>query len=1223
MRKLVLFFLICMAAMRALAATEVIFNDNERHLRWKLYPYTKEAMLGTGDYEHENAILMPPFGDEWWDNSVNYWKDLVIPSTIEYNGDTYTVTKVAWHAFERCYRLETIVLPPTIKEIGGGAFYLCTYMTSANIPEGVTTIGPEAFYACFNVEGLTLPSTVETIGESAFIDCEKMTRITIPACCRSVGSNAFSWCISVDTLIIEDSDEPLSLGYATTFGPNWEPYCKPYSYPVEFARGLFNDCPLKVLHVGRNLSYNYLPEIDSPFEHCYHLGTNSSTGKPLFKRTGNNYKRMTFGKGVTEIPAKLFWGAILPRIVLPDSLRRIGDSAFEKAVSQTSIVIPELCDSIGQNAFSSESYPFTIKHMDCRAAVPPRIHKYAFAGGDIVVSVPAGSRAAYNDNPNWAKYLIADAADTMAVVELKYANSLYGQLALRDLTPTDVARLKVSGTLGNDDWNVIGQMTNLYDLDLSESNCTDLNQIKALVPHLLHFKFPNGITTIPAELFWRSPLSGELELPASCKAVQTRAFQQSNISKVTIDGPVSVGTSAFSFCENLKEAVVRGNATLQVQSFYHTGNRNAANTGLEALTLGDGVTVRSQAFYDCGNLRHITIEGDVNNIAADAFALCDNISVLTFDGKISGTLGAFAGLHLSKLEINDLPGWTSMSFLSAESNPMANADTVTINGSAHCTLTLPASVKTVGNYAFYGCGAIDSLAVEGASTKIGTMAFANCSNLAAAVLNDSISSIGTGAFSGCAALRHVNLPGRLSGVPSRVLKGCAAVEAVTIPGNARIIGSSAFAGCTSLTGIELPVSCATISDHAFEGCESLTAISLPYNTTVIGDSAFCDCKNLAEAKALWVNPPKVAPTTFSGVGKKCTLYVPIGSVPNYYNNGWGRLPIIMEGYCVVNLENNDNGSLEYAGKLYTGSDNAIVIDCGTDVSMTVRPDDGFYVGEIVLDGESLTPGIHTTDIDFAKISDNHTISLGYAPYVVGDVNNDASVDADDAIAIAGNVTMKPSGTFIARAADTNVDNDIDVGDIRGIANIIAVEPDTTTTEAVNTVTMRYEPVGLADECLLCVELANADAVAGLQMKLTLSEGMSLIADDSGFDPIRTAGMGIKDIVQIADSCHMLLCASANPAVIERGEGNVLRLRLKVPVDAASSVLLHDMRFADKRAVVHRVADMVSSVPSEVLGVTNAAVPSLKKNVRKYVKEGQLLIESESGTYSATGAKVNP
>ncbi len=56
--------------------------------------------------------------------------DLIIPSTISYNGTTYSVTSIGDRAFYYCSSLTSVTIPNGVTSIGGSAFYGCNGLTS-------------------------------------------------------------------------------------------------------------------------------------------------------------------------------------------------------------------------------------------------------------------------------------------------------------------------------------------------------------------------------------------------------------------------------------------------------------------------------------------------------------------------------------------------------------------------------------------------------------------------------------------------------------------------------------------------------------------------------------------------------------------------------------------------------------------------------------------------------------------------------------------------------------------------------------------------------------------------------------------------------------------------------------------------------------------------------------------------------------------------------------
>ena len=83
--------------------------------------------------------------------------DLIIPSTISYNGTTYSVTS-----------------------IGDRAFYYCSSLTSVTIPNGVTSIGGSAFYGCNGLTSIVSNAVVPpALGNEVFTN-PNSCNVTVP-----------------------------------------------------------------------------------------------------------------------------------------------------------------------------------------------------------------------------------------------------------------------------------------------------------------------------------------------------------------------------------------------------------------------------------------------------------------------------------------------------------------------------------------------------------------------------------------------------------------------------------------------------------------------------------------------------------------------------------------------------------------------------------------------------------------------------------------------------------------------------------------------------------------------------------------------------------------------------------------------------------------------------------------------------------------------------------
>ena len=122
-----------------------------------------------------------------------YEGDVVIPSSVTYNDETYSVTGIGHSAFASCFDLTSISIPSSLTTIGLYAFS-ATALTSIAIPEGVTTIGGHAFEYCNSLTEISIPHSVTSIGTYAFFNPQIETvKINNETPLSNVGYNAFEY----------------------------------------------------------------------------------------------------------------------------------------------------------------------------------------------------------------------------------------------------------------------------------------------------------------------------------------------------------------------------------------------------------------------------------------------------------------------------------------------------------------------------------------------------------------------------------------------------------------------------------------------------------------------------------------------------------------------------------------------------------------------------------------------------------------------------------------------------------------------------------------------------------------------------------------------------------------------------------------------------------------------------------------------------------------------
>ena len=122
-----------------------------------------------------------------------------VPTSVPYNGNTYTVTAIGDYAFanyESGYPVSeftSITLPNTITSIGEGAFQR-TGISSISLPSSLTTIGEYAFYHIYPLTSITIPYSVTSIGHGAFSQCWSLKTVQLSSALTSIPAYCFYDC---------------------------------------------------------------------------------------------------------------------------------------------------------------------------------------------------------------------------------------------------------------------------------------------------------------------------------------------------------------------------------------------------------------------------------------------------------------------------------------------------------------------------------------------------------------------------------------------------------------------------------------------------------------------------------------------------------------------------------------------------------------------------------------------------------------------------------------------------------------------------------------------------------------------------------------------------------------------------------------------------------------------------------------------------------------------
>ena len=289
---------------------------------------------------------------------------------------------------------------------------------------------------------------------------------------------------------------------------------------------------------------------------------------------------------------------------------------------------------------------------------------------------------------------------------------------------------------------------------------------------------------------------------------------------------------------------------------------------VEVTTAGTFIYVLQTKTDDLKSVAYLTVTGNLNSTDMANFGKLTNLRTIDLSGIDITSIDGFS--ELSYLETVTLPTTVltveEQAFYYCESLTTVNLDNAT----------------SIGDEAFYRCTALTTVNLP-CATSIGSEAFYCCTGLTTVDLSCA-TSIGSSAFRDCTALTTVDLDNATS-IGDYAFYHCTALTAVSLP-CATSIGLDAFGNCTALTTVNMP--CATSIDMwAFEGCKALKTVSLPSSLKSIGDDAFGNCDSLTSVYCYALVPPETEAFASSSDFGTDTLYVPSFSLSSYKtDDGW-------------------------------------------------------------------------------------------------------------------------------------------------------------------------------------------------------------------------------------------------------------------------------------------------------------------------------------------------
>ena len=302
---------------------------------------------------------------------------------------------------------------------------------------------------------------------------------------------------------------------------------------------------------------------------------------------------------------------------------------------------------------------------------------------------------------------------------------------------------------------------------------------------------PTGNLTIPSTV-------SSVTIPNSVTYISNYAFSGCRgLTSVTIPNSVTyIFDNAFSGCSGLTSVTIPNSVTSIGDNVFY------GCSGLTSVTIPNSVTsIGSSAFSDCSGLISVTIPNSVTYISNYAFSDCRGLTSVIIPNSVT-YIGNSAFRNVRYIEYyGNATGapWGAISMNGVTDGDFVfsntDRDTLIAYSGAGGAVTIPSSVTTIGNNAFYGCSGLTSVTIGNSVTSIGSSAFYGCSGLTSVTIPNSVTSIGNSAFHGCSGLTSVTIGNSVTSIGNQAFSGCSGLTEIHSEASvAPLLGTDCFAG---------------------------------------------------------------------------------------------------------------------------------------------------------------------------------------------------------------------------------------------------------------------------------------------------------------------------------------------------------------------------------------------------------------------------------------------
>ena len=560
------------------------------------------------------------------DKQAFYSCDL-LASTIfkEASGSTLSINQ---EAFRYCKALTDVTYPGQLVSLGESSYRDCsalhtTIFNSSTISTNKLTLNNYSFSGCSVLKTVRFPNHLYKINNYVYEKCTSLNELSFPPSLVSIGNYVFADSPSLKKITFENSNNQLTLGYGAANAEG----------KYDSSLPLFGNSELQSLYIGRNITYT----ADS--EHGY---------SPFYKQS--KLRDVKFSQTGTVTYCKdylLYYVNNCQELVLPASLKTIGNYTFANMSILKGIVIPNNVTSVGIYAFSTDTalknatlstgcswlqegvfsnctslegitIPPVVTKMDTKLfASCTSLATVTFESGSDIVEVAIGSSNAnygmFRDCPivtlnldRWLSYSAEKAyqAPFCSIKTLKYLNigenvkviDKYMFSWCSGLTdvylPDNIESIAYGGFYQCTALSHVRFSQNLSQIsDIAFQYCTSLDNVA----------FPESMTSVANLSFANCTSLKKLDLGNKLLIIGPAAFKDDiSLERITIPETLyALGVEAFANCKSLPNVTIRSITSVGKQAFQNC-------TGLEWVSLSDKTTsLGEDSFSGCSGIKYV------------------------------------------------------------------------------------------------------------------------------------------------------------------------------------------------------------------------------------------------------------------------------------------------------------------------------------------------------------------------------------------------------------------------------------------------------------------------------------------------------------------------------------------------------------------------------------------------------------------------------------------